>query len=102
MEKVIRLSSQNVMQLLFGIPENHQHCRLVLKTDQSGTLVLSEALVAAIVRAYATIKTHPTRSGIEMTATLISDGKPDFASWQLLETDKPDSDIQREISSFLA
>lgn len=101
METVIRLSTQNVTQLLFSTPENHKHCRLVLKTDQSSTLVLSEALVAAIVRAYVTIKTHPKRSGIEMTTALISDGKPDFASWQLLETDKPDSDIQRETASFL-
>ncbi|MDZ7331858.1 MAG: hypothetical protein ONB31_07750 [candidate division KSB1 bacterium] len=101
MDDIIHLSTQNVMQMLFGIPENHKHCRLVLKTEQAATLVFSEALVAAIVRAYVTVKTHPTQGGLEMTSQPISNGKADFATWQLLETDKSDNEIQREISSYL-
>lgn len=101
MDAITHLSTQNVNQLLFGIPDNHKHCRLVLKTEPIATLVFSEALVAAIVRAYVTVKTHPTHGGIEMTSQPISNGKADFATWQLLETDKPDNEIQREISSYL-
>lgn len=101
MEKATFLSTHEVMQLLFGMPKDHKHCRLVIKTNQAESLVLSEALVAAIVRAYVTLKTHPMRLGIEMTSQLVSNSKADFANWQLLETEKPDIDIQREISNYL-
>ncbi len=102
MEHPIRLSTSNVTQLLYGFPDNHQHCRLILKTDQTPPLILTEALVAAIVRSYVTIQTHPVRQGVEMTAQLIQEPKSNYTSWQLLETDRADKDIQAEIAAYMS
>ncbi len=101
METVILLSTKNVEQLLFGIPENHQHYRLLITTDQNQVLVCSEALVAAITRAYISVKTHPERLAIQMTKKILKRHKDDFASFQLLEADKNDLDIPRELSSWI-
>lgn len=101
MESITRLSTYEVKQLLFGIPEHHKHYRLILKTDQDQVLVFSEALVAAIVRSYISVKTHPTQSGIEMAQEIIGKQKDDFATYQLLETNKNDVHIQQEISRYV-
>ena len=101
MEMVTQLSPSNVEQLLFGIPKDHKHCRLVVRTDQNQVLVCSEALVAAIVRSYISVKTHPERLAIEMNQKILEQQKNDFASFQLLETDKDDLDIQKELSAWI-
>ena len=100
MEIIARLSTHDVKQLLFGIPENHRHCRLMIKTNQDQVLVCSEALVAAIVRAYIWVKTHPERLAVEMNQKILEQHKDDFAMYQLLETDKEDFQIQKELSAY--
>jgi hypothetical protein len=101
METITRLSTQEVEQFLFGIPENHKHCRLIIKTDQNQTFIFSEALVAAIVRSYILVKTHPIRSSIEMAQKIIEKPKDDFATYQLLETNTDDMHIHHELSKYI-
>ena len=101
MKNFTYLSTHDVKELLFGIPKNHKHCRLIIKTDQNQGLIFSEALVAAIVRSYMSVKTHPTRMGVEMAQTTVENHKDDFAAFQLLETGKNDMNIQLEISDYI-
>ena len=101
MENIIRLSTTEVEQIVFGIPENHKHCRLMIKTNQNQTFIFSEALVAAIVRSYVSVKTHPTRRAIKMAQKIIAKPKDDFATYQLIETTANDSDIQFELSRYI-
>ena len=101
METFTYLSSYEVKELLFGIPKNHKHCRLVINTDQDQVFVFSEAVVAAIVRSYVSLKTHPTRIGIQMTRQTVESHKDDFAAFQLIETNKTESNVQQEISEYV-
>lgn len=101
MKKVTHLSTHDVNRLLFGIPATHKHYRLALITRDDDCLVLSEALVAAIARAYVSIKTHPLRASIEMASRPLQSPKADFASYQLLETETDSSAIQLELRELL-
>ena len=101
MENITRLSTTEVKQIIFGIPENHKHCRLMIKTNQNQTFIFSEALVAAIVRSYVSVKTHPTQRGIEMAQKIIAKPKDDFATYQLIERTTDDRDIQLELSKYI-
>jgi hypothetical protein len=51
-------------------------------------IVLHEATVANLARAYVTAKTHPLLEGVELKGMRLSQRKEGFAEWQLLEDDK--------------
>ncbi|MDZ7263437.1 MAG: hypothetical protein ONB16_02550 [candidate division KSB1 bacterium] len=101
MKKVTQLSTKDVDRLLFGVPTDHKHCRLALITTRDECFILSEALVAAIVRAYVSLKTHPQLKTIEMNSSRSSWPKADFADYQLLESQTSSSDIEAELSELL-
>jgi hypothetical protein len=101
MKKVTHLSTDAVDRLLFAIPATHKHYRLALITRENECLILSEAVVAAVVRAYVGIKTHPLLTGIEMTSVTLPSPKEDFANHQLLETEKSSAAIQAELLELL-
>lgn len=84
--------NEDVHRVLAFIPPNHRHIRLAIEfRDQ--IIVVSEAVVAAIVRAYIDIATHPTRKAVELTQTLASERKPGYAKNQLVETGEDESRI---------
>lgn len=101
MKKIIHLATDAIDRLLFAIPATHKHYRLALITREKECLMLSEAVVAAVVRAYVGIKTHPLRTGIEMTSVPLPLPKENFASHQLLETEKSSAAIQAELLELL-
>ncbi|NPA97542.1 MAG: hypothetical protein GXO32_08085 [Crenarchaeota archaeon] len=91
-----------VKRILAGIPDGHMHLRLVIELcDQA--IVLHEATVAAIVRAYASVALHPKRRAIELRSRRMSkdERKPLFAEHQLLETDQIESSLITELEKIL-
>ncbi|WP_276813833.1 hypothetical protein, partial [Desulfurococcus amylolyticus] len=62
----------------------HRHVRLILKLSDQ-IIILQEATVAAIVRAYLNIALHPTRKYIRLVKRCLSDLKQGFAKTQLME-----------------
>jgi hypothetical protein len=75
------------------IPPGHMHMRLVLRLcDQ--TIILHEAAVAGIVRAYAHVALHPTRRAARLVARRLArrERKLSYAPWQLVEDETVDED----------
>jgi hypothetical protein len=83
------LANSDVEEITLSVPAGHRHLRAALRLRSGEELLLQEATVAALVRAYVTVKTHPVKSGIRLIGRQMEDDgkKPEFASWQLLEGD---------------
>ena len=60
MKEIRFIRNGDVDRVLIGVPEGHKHLRLCAKLKDGFVLVFQEATVANILRAYTTIKTHPT------------------------------------------
>jgi len=81
------LANADIAEIVLAPPRGHQHLRATIKLHSGEEIILQEATVANLVRAYVGIKTHPKRRsyrliGRELTET---ETKKGFAAWQLLE-----------------
>ena len=79
--------NQDVEEVLLGAPAGHRHLRIALKTTE-GTLVFHEATIANIVRAYVTLKTHPTKRALRLRQKELVGKKSGFDAHQLMEEDE--------------
>ncbi|MEM1644531.1 MAG: hypothetical protein QXL96_01460 [Ignisphaera sp.] len=98
--KVYRNS--DIIKIVAFIPSCHRHIRLVLITKDQA-IVLHEATVAAIVRAYVDITTHPMRRAIEYNQVKLEKDlkKSGYADHQLIESDRAEIEIINEWSRIL-
>jgi len=103
MKEIRFIRNDDVDRVLIGVPEGRKHLRFCMKLKDGSVLVFQEATVANILRAYTTIKTHPTVRALELkmrplaTKTL----KEGFAEYQLLETSKKSEEIERKLRNLL-
>ncbi len=100
MTYVIR--NEDVESILIGVPKNHKHLRICLKLKDK-TLILQEATIANIVRAYVTVKTHPTIRALKLESRELPETeiKSGYAKHQLLESERTNEEIEKEISALL-
>lgn len=84
-ETALSLRNSDVMELLAEIPAGHHHLRTTLTLVDGRSITLQEATVAAIVRAYTSVKTDPLRRQVRMKGRLLAERKDGFAEWQLLD-----------------
>ncbi|MEW6381024.1 MAG: hypothetical protein AB1611_15650 [bacterium] len=89
-----------IVRVMVGIPAGHRHLRTVIETSSGEQFLFQEATMANIVRAYTLIKTHPRRKAIELRLERLEDKKPRYAAFQLLETDRDEESISRELAQF--
>ena len=87
--------NQDVEAVYAYIPPGHRHVRLVLEAKDQ-RIVLQEATVAGIVRAYLDILLHPARRAVALKNKRIR-GKPGYAEHQLVE-DKWDEEALEELA----
>ncbi len=104
LDRVVRVYPNScVEKIIAGIPRGHYHLRMaIVLRDQ--VIVLHEATVAAIVRAYASVAIHPTRKGVVYSCRRLSKGekKHGFAEYQLVEdTSYSEDDAVYTIEEFL-
>ncbi len=94
--------NEDVKRIIAFIPPSHRHIRIVIEFNDQ-TIVLQEATIAAIVRAYIDIATHPNRKAIEMISKRMgsNERKPGYAEHQLIETNRSEEDILREVMEML-
>ncbi len=94
--------NEDVKRIVAFIPPGHRHLRLLIELEDQ-VIVLQEASVAAIVRAYIDIVTHPSRKAVEMTSKHMSSNerKPGYAEFQLVETNRSEDEVLREVSESL-
>jgi len=94
-------SNEDLSHAILAVPEGHRHLRLAITTKDGDAIVLQEAAVAAVVRAYTTIKTHPAKRAVKMVSLQLPERKKDYAENQLIEADAADEDVAREITEIL-
>lgn len=101
MENIFIIRNRDVKRILMGVPKGHKHYRCVVELKDGRILIFHEATIANIVRAYATIKTHPQKQAVELICKELRDRKPGFATYQLLEAEKSENEILKELEKIL-
>jgi len=83
-----------VKRIIAFIPPKHIHARFIIELEDQ-VIVLHEAAVANLVRAYIDIVTHPTRRAVELVHRAIpkSERKPMYAEHQLVELEDSEENI---------
>lgn len=93
--------NSDIVKIAAFIPPCHKHLRLIIVTKDQA-IVLHEATVAAIARAYIDIISHPTRRAVELIqARLGEERKSGYAEYQLVESGRPEAKVVDELSTFL-
>ncbi|RLF06482.1 MAG: hypothetical protein DRJ64_04440 [Thermoprotei archaeon] len=87
--------NQDVKRIIAFIPPGHMHTRLYIEFDDQG-IILNEATISAILRAYINIAHHPTRRAIELINYRLDKKKFGYAKYQLLESEREEDDILNE------
>ena len=84
------LANPGIAEIILAPPPGHQHLRATTKLHTGEEIVLQEATVANLVRAYVGIKTHPQKESCRLVGRELTEGerKDGFAGWQLLEEDE--------------
>ena len=105
MEQITNLRiyrNSDVVKVIGFIPPGHAHMRLVLVLKDQ-VIVLQEATVAAIVRAYIDIVTHPTRRAVEFVQVKLDkeSRKIGYAEHQLIESGRNEDEIIEEWSKII-
>jgi|Deesub1362A_J573_1020465.scaffolds.fasta_scaffold65140_1 hypothetical protein len=102
MKNILIIRNRDIKRVLIGIPKGHKHYRCVIELKAGQTLVLQEASIANIVRAYVIVKTHPQKRAIELQCKELKNKKPGFAEYQLLETERTEEEIQEELGKIIS
>ena len=79
------VGNEDIEELTAEIPEGHKHLRVTIKFNDGRTLTFQEATIANLVRAYVSVKTHPSTTKICLKRRRLSEKKEGFAEWQLIE-----------------
>jgi hypothetical protein len=79
------LSNEDVARVVAEIPPGHNHLRTTVTLADGTSFTFQEATMAALVRAYVAVKTHPMRTRVVLTGRRIENRKPEYAEWQLVE-----------------
>ena len=81
----MNIRNEDIKEILVEIPEGHRHIRTTITLQDDTELVLQEAAIANITRAYITVKTHPQKESVKLKGRKLSEKKTGYADWQLLE-----------------
>ncbi|GFO64711.1 hypothetical protein M1B72_15460 [Geomonas paludis] len=79
------LRTQDVTRVVMEVPKGHRHLRTTLQLADGSSITLQEATVAAIVRAYVTVKTDPVQERVALSGRHVDERKDGYAEWQLME-----------------
>jgi hypothetical protein len=83
------LANADIAEIVLAPPRGHHHLRATIRLHSGEEIILQEATVANLVRAYVGIKTHPQRKSCRLVGRELAETerKEEFAAWQLLEED---------------
>jgi hypothetical protein len=96
-----KIRNTQVQRILLGIPCNHKHLRAVLELTDGTTLILHEATLASIVRAFLSVKLDPVQDAVEFLGTELAERRVGFAEYQLLMTEKTANQVKTELTTIL-
>jgi hypothetical protein len=79
------IHNEDIREITAEIPEGHKHLRTIIVLQDGTELVFQEASIANLVRAYITVKTHPTIKKVTLKGKRLTERKEGYAEWQLIE-----------------
>ncbi len=79
------IANEDIKELLIEVPDGHRHLRTTLVLHDGRSFTFQEATIANLVRAYITVKTHPTLQRARLAGRRLVDRKEGYAEWQLIE-----------------
>ena len=79
------IHNEYIKELTTEIPEGHKHLRTTIVLQDGTGITFHEATIANLVRAYTTVKTHPTIKKVVLKGERLSERKEGYAEWQLVE-----------------
>jgi hypothetical protein len=79
------IHNEDIREITAEIPEGHKHLRTMIVLQDGTELVFQEASIANLVRAYITVKTHPTIKKVTLKGKRLTERKEGYAEWQLIE-----------------
>jgi hypothetical protein len=79
------IHNEDIRELIAEVPEGHRHIRTTILFQDGTEWILQEATIANLVRAYITVKTHPTMTRVRLVGQRLVRAKEGYAEWQLLE-----------------
>ena len=82
------IRNEDVRELIVEVPARHKHLRATLILDDGTEIVFQEATIANMVRAYVTLKTHPSKERLKLKTVKLAEKKEGYAEWQLLEDEQ--------------
>ncbi|MGE5173137.1 MAG: hypothetical protein ACM3MD_04845 [Betaproteobacteria bacterium] len=80
------ITNEEVKELFAEIPAGHRHIRVTIVLQDGREFTFQEATAANLVRAYITVKTHPSTTRVQLTGRRLTAQKEGYAEWQLLES----------------
>ena len=93
------LRNRHVARVVVGIPEGHEHIRARIESDGGDVITLQEATLAALVRAYLSVSTHPQRKAVELRSMAVEESKQGFAMHQLMEVPSEEGSLRVELAT---
>ncbi len=96
-ENIVRVyGNEDVKRIIAFIPPGHLHVRMIIEFKDQ-TIILQEATIAGVIRAYANVAMHPRRRAIELIRVKMSGHrKPMFAENQLVESSRSEEEVLNE------
>ncbi len=79
------IKNEDIKELIVEVPEGHKHLRTIIVLKDGTESVFQEAAIANLVRAYITVKTHPSINRVNLKSKKLEEKKKGYAEWQLLE-----------------
>ncbi len=103
MDKIRIIRNEDLEKVLMGVPNEHKHLRVCMKLKSGTILIFHEATIANILRAYVTLKTHPSIQAQELTMKTLTEDqrKEGYATHQLIETPRESSKVNTELKEIL-
>jgi len=92
--------NEDVKRVVAFVPRGHKHVRVLIELADAA-IVLQEATVAGIVRAYIDVTLHPSRRAVELVSRRLEERKSGFAKHQLVESGRDEDEVLREIEEIL-
>ncbi len=103
MDKVVKVyRNEDVKRIIAFIPRGHMHVRVLIEFKDQ-VIVLQEASIAGILRAYINVHTHPYNKAVELVSKRVPKEarKVGYAEYQLLETSKSEKEILDEVEKII-
>ncbi len=79
------IHNEDIRELIAEIPEGHKHLRTTVILRDDTEFVFQEASIANLLRAYITVKTHPSKKKVILRGKKIEERKDGYSEWQLVE-----------------